>query len=245
MINNQQGCQPTGLFPGVLIVVLLLSVVGLAVAYAVEDETGGIVYVPPMLGSAGVVVGAGSRGARFEDLALCVLAPDHVALTSRPAPTLYWLSAGTLPAAPRLRISTAGTGSILLETKLPAVDADGIHRLVLGEYGIQLREDVDYRWVLSLPVSRTGTTETLTVSGYLRYRQVTSGLSAQLNGLNGAQLPAVYAGAGYWYDAIWLLSELIRANPDEPRFRRQRLALLETVPLPTVIAHDRQALPAR
>jgi hypothetical protein len=66
-----------------------------------------------------------------------------------------------------------------------------------------------------------------------------------LNGLNGAQLPAVYAGAGYWYDAIWLLSELIRANPDEPRFRRQRLALLETVPLPAVIAHDRQALPAR
>ena len=247
MIDNQQGCQTTlcGLFPGGLIMGLLLSVVGSAITHATDDGAAGIIYAPPLLGSAGVVVGAGSRGARLEDLALCALAPDHVALSSRPAPTLYWLGVGTLPTAPRLRIGIAGTGSTLLETTLPVVDADGIHRLALGEYGVELREDVDYRWALSLPVSRIGATETLRVSGYIRYRQVSPRLSARLSGLSGAELPAVYAGAGYWYDAIWLLSELIRANPGEPRFRRQRLALLESVPLPAVIAHDRQALSAQ
>lgn len=206
---------------------------------ASADEPATPVYVPPLLGSAGVVVGAGSRGVSLGDLALCALAPDHVGLSSRASPTLYWFSRGSLPGPPRLTLTTAGTDSVLLDTELAIPAADGVHRLVLAEHGVALREDVDYRWELSLPSPRSTTDEALTVSGYIRYRPVPPAVSARFNGLNGAQLPAVYAGAGYWYDAVWLLSELIRAHPDEPRFREQRAALLETVPLPVVVAHDR------
>ena len=57
-----------------------------------------------------------------------------------------------------------------------------------------------------------------------------------------ASRPALYAGAGIWYDAIDELSRLIAAQPENRELRIQRAALLEQVGLTEAAAFDRAAL---
>ena len=57
-------------------------------------------------------------------------------------------------------------------------------------------------------------------------------LGAKVSSASKADLPAVYAGAGIWYDAIAALNELIAAAPQDAALRTQRSALLREVGLP-------------
>lgn len=211
------------------------------VSWGADDEAP-IAYVPPLLGAAGAVVSAGSRGAKIGDLVLCAVAPNHVGLTTRASPTIYWFLSAIPAEEPQFTLAVVGSNSLLLDTTLNPGTEPGFKALPLDAHGVSLREGVDYVWTLSLPAEGDSGGERATVSGYIRYRQAPATLTGLLNGLNGAQMPSVYAGEGVWYDSLWLLSALVRANPDQAGFRRQRLALLESVPLPAPAAYDQAQL---
>ncbi|HSD51643.1 MAG TPA: DUF928 domain-containing protein, partial [Candidatus Methylomirabilis sp.] len=49
-----------------------------------------------------------------------------------------------------------------------------------------------------------------------------------------ADLPFLYAEAGYWYDALSALSEQIEATPQDPAPRKHRAAMLVQVGLPEI-----------
>lgn len=216
---------------------MTLLALWLLVPVAWASDPAQISYVPPLLGSADVVVGGGSRGAQYGEQALCALAPMQVGVTHRASPTLYWFSSLALEQGPELQLVDLATNQVLLEHQLAASDA-GIQRLVLRDFGVMLVQGRNYRWSLSLPVENTN----LEVSGYIRFEPAAPMLLAPREGVSATELPVTLAAAGNWYDSIWLLSELIRANPQQSQFREQRLALLESVPLPIVAAFDRQTL---
>jgi Domain of Unknown Function (DUF928) len=62
---------------------------------------------------------------------------------------------------------------------------------------------------------------------------------AQVKQASPAQLPALYAQAGIWYDAIDQLSSQISANQSDRQLRERRAALLEQVGLKDAAAFDR------
>ena len=49
-----------------------------------------------------------------------------------------------------------------------------------------------------------------------------------------ADLPSLGAEAGFWYDALSALSELIEATPQDPTLRKHRAAMLAQVGLPDI-----------
>ena len=66
-----------------------------------------------------------------------------------------------------------------------------------------------------------------------------SQVPAQLKQASPAQLPALYAEAGIWYDAIDQLSKQISADQSNRQLRERRAALLEQVGLREAAAFDR------
>src|SRR4051794_15839999 len=54
------------------------------------------IYKPPNRGAAGGRVGGGSRGTGRDIFQLCVLAPDHTALTTQSQPTLFWFTSAPI-----------------------------------------------------------------------------------------------------------------------------------------------------
>jgi hypothetical protein len=66
-----------------------------------------------------------------------------------------------------------------------------------------------------------------------------SQVPAQLKQASPAQMPALYAEAGIWYDAIDQLSKQISADQSNRQLRERRAALLEQVGLREAAAFDR------
>src|ERR1043166_1113983 len=50
-----------------------------------------LAYQPPVRGAPFIRVDGGSRDGKGDIPALCVLAPDHVGLTTREQPSLFWV----------------------------------------------------------------------------------------------------------------------------------------------------------
>ncbi|QTA91154.1 DUF928 [Desulfonema magnum] len=54
-----------------------------------------------------------------------------------------------------------------------------------------------------------------------------------------ADMPGLYAEEGIWYDALFVISQLIEANPANKTFRDQRADLLEQVGLHKVAVSEK------
>jgi hypothetical protein len=68
-------------------------------------------------------------------------------------------------------------------------------------------------------------------------------LSTKLGTVKKTDVPALYAEAGYWYDSVRALSELIEAAPTDRALRQQRASLLHQVGLTDVAESDLHAQP--
>jgi hypothetical protein len=71
-------------------------------------------------------------------------------------------------------------------------------------------------------------------SGNLKRIEPSKELAQELAAAKPADLPAIYAQAGIWYDALDAISNEIDANPKDSSLRHQRADLLKQVGLPPV-----------
>ena len=59
-------------------------------------------------------------------------------------------------------------------------------------------------------------------------------VAERLKAAASGELPAIYAEAGLWYDALASISDLIELRPNDAQLRKQRSALLTQVGLPEI-----------
>ena len=71
----------------------------------------------------------------------------------------------------------------------------------------------------------------MVVGAALRFAPASAALERQLGAQPAALRAHVLAEAGYWYDAFDTLSRWIVREPEAPRLRAHRAALLEQVEL--------------
>lgn len=195
------------------------------------------VYKPPTRGVPGGRVGGGTRGID-QVFTLSVLAPNHIGLTSQDQPTLYWYVSKPLSNLIELTIIDAGATPIL-DKVLPAPTKSGIQRLPLTEHGAHLEVGKQYRWFLTLVSDPNRRSKDVLAGATIERLDLLDKLAAQVVGLDRISAAHYYAEAGYWYDAIALLSEQIEANPMDPTPRAQRAALLEQVGLDEIAGYDK------
>jgi hypothetical protein len=199
-------------------------------------------YKPPSRSAPGGRIGGGSRGAQDEIPTLLVLAPDHKGLTATDQPTVYWyLSQPTDGALLSLKIANVASGEVLLSRALTGEVTRGIHALSFTSEGIRLPAGAEYEWRVSF-AAKDDPSKTMLSKGLIAYEEAKADLKRNLSKAKREDLISVYASAGYWYDAIQSVSELIDADPGDANFKLMRGALLDQVRLHDAADYDREAV---
>ena len=126
----------------------------------------------------------------------------------------------------------------LRELTLQPPVAKGIHAFRLADHGVALKPGVEYQWFVAVVHNAAQRSNDVLAGGTIK-RVTDNPVQAQLKQASPAQLPAIYAEAGIWYDAIDQLSTQISANQSDRQLRARRAALLEQVGLREAAAFDR------
>ena len=200
-----------------------------------------LAYKPPLRGAPLTRVGGGTRSFGSA-LAVNVLAPSDTGYTLQEKPTFYWFASQSIDKPVEVTITSTESlqdaAKPLLEITLQPPLAKGIHAFRLADHGVALKPGVEYQWFVAVVHNPLQRSNDVLAGGTIK-RVTDSPVQAQLKQASPALLPALYAEAGIWYDAIDQLSRQISANQSDRQLRARRAALLEQVGLREAAAFDR------
>ena len=170
------------------------------------------VYKPRKENAPRARIGGSTRGGNADTPQLIALVPDHVAFTIKSDPSLCWyLSMNTSRPVTFTVVDSRGIRPIL-EEALPSPVRAGIHCIRLREHGIDLKEQEQYRWFITLVWNPDRPSEDVVTGGLIE--RIPFDEACALNmpcTWNACELAAVYryAESGLWYDAIACLLDLM------------------------------------
>jgi len=153
------------------------------------------------------------RGVRREARLATISPADHFGQTGTPRPELYWFSALPVPEDARVYLTVVdelrAQDLIDVEVATPAVS--GLQRIVLAR---DLEPDVSYRWSVSISLDAQNPAIDRIASGGIRYAPPSEALQARIDAADAGAVPAIWAEAGYFYDAFRALEALARTRQD-------------------------------
>ena len=209
----------------------------------VEDKAKGVksekparmlVYIPPLRGSPGGRVGGGARGVNDEATTIYPLAPDHVGLTIREQPCIYWFIPKSTSHPIELTVIESHAIEPLIERRIEVPKKMGVQCIQLKEYGVRLQKEIVYKWFVAIVPDPDNRSKDILAGGMIERIDEPGGLRQKLNETNKDGAPYVYAEAGLWYDALDAISKLIDASPNNTSIREQRASLFVQVGLEEV-----------
>jgi hypothetical protein len=190
-------------------------------------------FRPQTAGGESVRVTGGSRGTGPETVALDVLAPDEVGITTQEQPSLFWFQ--SKPANARFELTLLQDNKVkpIVDVQVDRATKAGVQRLKLADQNVKLTPGVEYQWVVALITDPDNRSKDLVASGVIKRTEPSGELKEKLGKADSASLPGIYAEAGIWYDALGALSDQIDAHPDDQTLRLSRADLLRQVGLKT------------
>ena len=197
-------------------------------------------YQPPRRGAPGGRVGGGTRGPSLDLPLLYALVPDHVAVTAEQQPQLLWYLSKTTSLPLEFTIVEAGGVEPLLEVGLSSPVDAGIQMISLVQHDLRLEVGKTYQWFVSLIPDPTRRSKDIIAGGMLEMDQLPEGISEDVKKGTPLEATKLLANAGFWYDAMGLISGSIQTNPSDQTLREVRAVLLEQVDLDLVAQVDRQ-----
>ena len=190
------------------------------------------IYRPPLRGAPVGRVAGGTRGIFGENaLLLCVLTPDHTALTTRDQPSLYYFLGETSKYPIELTIIEDQGIHPILEIQIASPEASGIQAIHLRDYDLHLDKDKVYKWFVTIIPDPVRRSKDILAWGAIERIDIPENVRRKITNAEKANTPQIYADAGIWYDAFAEISKLIESQPNNRVFRQQRAALLEQVGL--------------
>ena len=199
------------------------------------------VYKPPRRGAPRVRVGGGTRGEGDTSTAIYVLAPEHTGLTTASQPDLFWYVSGGLTNA-RIEFALIDDHSIepILEIPLTNLKGPAVHRIKLSQFGVVLSPGSEYQWSVALISDPQQRSLDIVATGRIERNEPKDNIKSRLKSTNQEELAQIYAEAGFWYDSISVISDMIEARPKDSQWRNYRASLLEQVGLTEVAEFDRK-----
>jgi hypothetical protein len=192
------------------------------------------IYKPPLLGAPGGRVGGGTRGPARDLFVLSALAPNHTGLTAVDQPTLYWFISNVTQYPVEVSVVDDQGSDPLLETRVPSPSQSGVQRIRLADFGVRLKPGVAYRWFVAVVPDPARRSKDILAGGTIQRVDPSEELKKKLAQAGKADVPFLFAEAGFWYDALGALSEQIEAAPQDSALRKQRAAMLVQVGLPEI-----------
>lgn len=185
-----------------------------------------------------VRVTGGSRGTGDAAVALDVLVPDSVGLTTQEQPSLYWYQSKPSNSTFELTLLQDKKAKPLVRYKVNGPTTGGIHRLKLADHGVKLEPGVEYQWVVALVSDPENRSTDLVASGAIKRVEPSTGLAQALSQSKDLARVQAYAEHGIWYDTLETLSEQIESHPQDLALRAARADLLAQVGLSKVSAAE-------
>ncbi len=198
-------------------------------------------YRPPSRGAPGGRVGGGTR-VPSEDLPLLyALAPaDHVGLSTAEQPVFVWYMSKATSHPLEFTVSDEAGVAPLIERRLAAPARQGINIIQSDQYGLALEPGKTYQWYVSLISDPDRRSKDVIAGGRVKMSAAPSSLKDEVKNANPVEATTLWAQAGFWYDAMGVISTNIQANPTDQAMRAVRASLLYQVDLETVAQVDRQ-----
>ena len=181
------------------------------------------VYKPRRENAPRARIGGSTRGAYADTPQLVALVPDHIAFTIKSDPSLCWyLSMNTSRPVTFTVVDSRGIRPIL-EESLPSPIRAGIHCIRLREHGIDLKEQEQYRWFVTLVWNPDRPSQDVVAGGMIE--RIPFDEACALNmpcTWNTCELEVVYryAESGLWYDAIACLLDLMEREQDRSALQK-------------------------
>ena len=188
----------------------------------------------------------GSRGDKEKLPFICVLAPKQIALTTQAQPSLFWFQTEPSTAGFELTVTEPKKAEPLLSLKGGEKQAGGTHSVSLAKNKITLVPNVSYQWSIALVPDPKNRSKDLVASGYVKRVEAPADLAAQIEKAAPADRAAIYAQAGYWYDALQSISIAIgdAAKAKDAaaiaELKKMRASLLDQGDLKQAAAADRK-----
>lgn len=206
-------------------------------------------YTPPKsAGSGGPRVdGDGGSRAGGEKLpSIYVLAPKQIALTTQAQPALFWFQTEASNTGFELTVTEPKKAEPLLSLKGEDKQTGGTHSVSLAKHKVTLTPGVNYQWSVALVPDAKNRSKDLVASGHVKRVEAPADLAAKIEKAAPADRAAIYAQAGYWYDALQSISIAIgeaAKNKDANtigELKKMRASLLEQGDLKQAAAADRK-----
>jgi|GEM_PF-6688065 len=172
-----------------------------------------------------------------------LLAPDRMARSLTPSPTLYWHISKTAPCPVRFTLLADDVTVIdpLLELDIEGVDQKGIYGISLEEHGLELEQGRRYVW--SIAVSSEGESfGSDRVAQTVMQHSTAPDLIAVLDAKAPEHRAVRLAADGYWYDAVDVLSKQIEKSSNI-EWQAARARLLDQAGLLQAARFDLQPVP--
>ena len=193
--------------------------------------TPSITYSPPLRGAPRGRIGGGSRGIGDDLYTLLALAPDHVGRTVQEQPLLYWYLSRESTYPIELTVIRQESISPLLEERLEPPVAPGFHTLNLKDYDIYLDTNAQYRWFVSIVPDPDRRSRDILAGGAIERIEFSQEEKSEYARPGHRDRAIRYAAAGYWYDAVQSVMEMMETDPDREEAREMRKALMQQVDL--------------
>jgi hypothetical protein len=190
------------------------------------------IYKPPLRGAPVGRVAGGTRGILAENvLLLCVLTPDHTALTTQDQPSLYYFLGQKSQYPIELTIIEDQGIYPILEKQIASPEAPGIQAIHMRDYDLHLEKDKVYKWFITIIPDPVRRSKDILAWGAIKRIDIPESVRHKIAGSGKEQIAQIYANAGIWYDSFAEISKLIESYPSNQEFRQQRSDLLEQVGL--------------
>jgi len=112
--------------------------------------------------------------------------------------------------------------------------------ILLDGYDLKFEQGKTYQWFVSLIPDPARRSKDIIAGGMLEMERLPESIAEAVKQATPQDATKLLAKAGFWYDAMGVISQGIQANPTERALHDVRAALLEQVDLNTVAQVDRQ-----
>ncbi len=183
------------------------------------------------------------RGTDGTEPELQALVPDHVGMTVSRSPALNWFL--SKPTTHEIRFTLVDNRVIrpLHEGPIPNPKQAGIQTISLKEMGLTLDPNVQYRWYVSVVRDADSPSQDIVAGGIIEHCELSECLTVMDARLTCNMQGVIdNARAGFWYDAMGCICDLINGDPSNSKLRRIRAALLKQVGLNGVAEWDLRAI---
>jgi hypothetical protein len=196
------------------------------------------VYKPPIRGKPGNRIGGGTRGLDKDLPVIAALVPDHTGLTTISQPTLYWYLSKPSVYSIEFTLNDEQGIEPLVEVVLKDTGS-GIQSIRLSDFNMALREGIEYQWFVAVVRDQEQRSKDIIAVGTIKRIEASKALNDELTRAGRAEAHYIYAEHGIWYDALSVVSELIKSSPDDQSFVEQRKALLQQAGLSEIVSAAR------